>query len=350
MRPMNTTVGIFGASGFSGIELTRILAAHPAVSLSFLTSDRWAGRPVSRMVPDVALDLAYESPEDVEALADRCEIALLATPAAVSLALAPRLLAKGKRVIDLSGAFRLDDAAIFERAYGLQQAQEAQRQAAYSLPELSRDGAAEARLISNPGCYPTAAALALAPLLRAGIIEPRSLIIDAASGVTGAGRQATEAFSFTEIAGDFRAYRVLRHQHTPEIEQTLSKDAGEAVKVVFTPHLLPVHRGILATCYATLRRKASSAELTKLLEETYAGEPFVHVAASPDEVSLHQVVGTNRCLVGVASEGEVGGTIVAISAIDNLVKGAAGQAVQNLNLMMGLEEATGLLTLRGIHP
>jgi len=348
---MNTAVGIFGASGYSGIELSRILSRHPGVRLSFVTSDRWAGRTVRSMIPDVDLPLTYVSPSDVATLAGQCEVALLATPADVSLKLGEQLLSLGRKVIDLSGAFRLDDPAAFERSYGMASSG-SQKEAVYALPEFSREGIADAKLVSNPGCYPTAAALGLAPLLRAGLLDPSSLIIDAASGVTGAGRKATEAFSFTEIAGDFRAYRVLKHQHTPEITQVLGRAAGEAVKVVFTPHLLPLKRGILSTAYARLRadRKATSEELREELVAAYRDEPFVQVAAGPDEVSLHQVVGTNLCRIGVAAEPEAGGQVVVISAIDNLVKGAAGQAVQNLNLILGLPETTGLQGLRAFHP
>ncbi|HEY0839788.1 MAG TPA: N-acetyl-gamma-glutamyl-phosphate reductase [Vulgatibacter sp.] len=339
-------VGIYGASGYSGIELTRILAGHPLVRVAFLASDRWAGSTAAdRLGSEVESVGTYVGTEEAEALAGSCDVVMLATPAEASLRLAPRLLEKGCRVIDLSGAFRLEDAGAFERYYGLQSAGEGP--GAYGLPELFRAEAKGARLVANPGCYATAAALSLAPLLRAGLVEPGTLIVDAASGVTGAGRKASEDFSFAEIAEDFRAYRVLRHQHTPEIEQTLSRFSGDPVATTFTPHLLPIRRGILSTAYGRLREKATAADLTRVLEEAYAGEPFVRVAKSADEVSLRKVVGTNRCLIGVASEGKPGGVAVIVSALDNLVKGAAGQAVQNLNLLLELDEATGLAGLRG---
>src|SRR6267143_81239 len=198
-----------------------------------------------------------------------------------------------------------------------------------------------ARLVANPGCYPTAAALALAPLIEARLLAPDPLIVDAASGVTGAGRKAAEDFSFAEVDGDFRAYRVLRHQHQPEIAQTLARP------LTFTAHLLPVKRGILATCYARLAPGRKASELQGALLHKYADAPFVEVLETPDQVTLKGVTGTNRCQVAVAADGEV---VVAISAIDNLIKGAAGQVVQNLNLIMGWAETAGLDTLRGFHP
>lgn len=342
-----TAVGIFGASGYAGMELTRILANHPEVRIAFLASDRWAGSAAAdRLGPDCASAGGYVGAAEAEGIP--CDVALLATPAAASLHLAPRLLEKGRRVVDLSGAFRLEDAGAFELHYGLQPA--ARGPGAYGLPELFRSDAPQATLVANPGCYATAAALQLAPLLRAGVLEADGLIVSAASGVTGAGRKASEDFSFSEIDGDFRAYRVLRHQHEPEIEQTLSRFSARSVSLTFTPHLLPVRRGILSTAYARLKVEATSAELTRILEEAYRDEPFVQVVKTPEEVSLRRVVGTNRCLIGAASPGDAGGTAVIVAALDNLVKGAAGQAVQNLNLLLGLPEATGLGSLRSFTP
>jgi len=337
-------VGIFGASGYAGMELTRILVRHPGVRIAFIASDKWAGSTAAdRLGPDCAPAGNYVRAEDAEGIA--CDVALLATPAEASLRLAPRLLERGCRVVDLSGAFRLEDAGAFERHYG--QAPAPRGPGLYGLPELFRGDATGARLIANPGCYATAAALQLAPLVRAGVVEPEGLIVSAASGVTGAGRKATEDFSFAEVADDFRAYRVLRHQHTPEIEQTLSRFSGRAVSLTFTPHLLPVRRGILSTAYARLRTDATSAELTEILEGAYRDEPFVQVVKTPEEVSLRKVVGTNRCLVGAAS---ARGVAVIVAALDNLVKGAAGQAVQNLNRLLGLDEAAGLDALRPFSP
>jgi N-acetyl-gamma-glutamyl-phosphate reductase len=268
----------------------------------------------------------------------------------VSLALAPALLAKGVKVVDLSGAFRLADPVRFEQAYGIRHPRpDLLGEAVYGMPELPsvRERVARARLVANPGCYPTAATLPLAPLYRAALVDRDPPIVDAASGVTGAGRKATEEFSFVEVMDDFRAYRVLRHQHTPEIAQSLSASAGAEIDPVFTPHLLPLRRGILATSYLRLAPSVSAKDVAACFMHEYAAEPFVRMAASADDVSLKSVVGTNLCQIGFAVQGN---RLVVISSIDNLLKGAAGQAVQNLNLLFGWPETAGLDTLRGSHP
>jgi len=336
-------VGIIGASGYSGLELSRILALHPQVELKLLGSDKWAGDTAARRagLPGAAGKLRYAPQDKCAELSRECAVAFLATPAEVSLELVPRLLESGVKAIDLSGAFRLRDASLYPKHYGFQHARpDLLSEAFYGLPELAR-APRGARLVANPGCYPTAAALALAPLIDARLLAPDPLIVDAASGVTGAGRKSAEDFSFAEVDGDFRAYKVLKHQHQPEIAQTLARP------LTFTAHLLPVKRGILATCYARLAPGRKAGELQAALLHKYADAPFVEVLEMPDQVTLKGVTGTNRCQVAVAADGEV---VVAISAIDNLIKGAAGQAVQNLNLIMGWAETAGLDTLRGFHP
>lgn len=332
-------IGVVGASGYSGIEASRILAAHPHVELKLLASDKWAGELASRRAGlwGNAGKLKYAPQAAAVELARECAAVLLATPAEASLELAPRLLAQGVKVIDLSGAFRLKDASAYPKHYGFEHKHNALlSEAFYGLPELAR-APRGTRLIANPGCYPTAAALALAPVIEAGAVEG-PFIVDAASGVTGAGRKATEEMSFAEVDADFKAYKVLKHQHQPEIAQTLGRP------LTFTAHLLPCKRGILATCYARL---AKGADLKAALMHKYANERFVKVLDAPEQVSLKNVVGTNECHVAAATDGE---TAVIISAIDNLVKGAAGQAVQNLNLIMGWPEDAGLDALRGFHP
>lgn len=346
------TVGVVGASGYAGIEATRLLAHHPNAKLRVVTSDRWGGERVGKRtgLGGAAGDLVYAPQDRVEDVVAGCDAVLLATPAEVSLALAPKLLAAGMRVVDLSGAFRLKDVASYPKHYGFTHTAPALLESAvYGLPELSRARVPAAKLVANPGCYATAAALSLAPLL-AGLIDPESIVIDAASGVTGAGRKANEDFSFTEVDGDFRAYRVGRHQHSPEITQTLSLRAGVPVSLTFTPHLLPVKRGILSTAHARLSKGANGAAVSAAFEAAYGREPFVTLAASADEVSLKAVVGTNRCQIGFAIDGELPDRLTVVASIDNLVKGAAGQAIQNLNLMMGWEETSGLLAARAFHP
>jgi N-acetyl-gamma-glutamyl-phosphate reductase len=336
-------VGIVGASGYSGLELSRILALHPQVELKFLGSDKWAGEFAARRagLPGAAGKLKYAPQEKSGELGRECAVVFLATPAEASLELGPRLIDAGVRVIDLSGAFRLRDAALYPKFYGFQHPRpDLLAEAFYGLPELQPPPRGT-RLVANPGCYPTAAALALAPLVEAGLLTTDPLIVDAASGVTGAGRRAAEDYSFTEIDGDFRAYKVLRHQHQPEIAQSLRRP------LTFTPHLLPVKRGILATCYGRLATGNKPDSLRAALLHKYAQTPFVQVLEGADQVSLKGVTGTNNCQVAVAAEGEV---VVVIAAIDNLVKGAAGQAVQNLNLILGWPETAGLDALRGFHP
>ncbi len=333
-------VAILGASGYAGVELTRILAAHPGVELAVAGSDRWASDSVERWT-GVGGGLRYLAPDLALAEATGCAAVLLATPAEVSHATVPRLRAnKVNKVIDLSGAFRLRDPAAYTAHYGFaHQHASLLAEAVYGLPELGRGQLAGARLIANPGCYATAIQLALAPL--AGLVTGR-LVVDAVSGVTGAGRKATEDMSFAEVSGDVRAYRVLRHQHTPEIEQQLARP------VTFVAHLVPIARGILATCHAQLAPGIAPAAVAEAYERAYAQEPFISLAPKADAVAIHDVVGTNRCRIGHTIGAD--GAVVVIAAIDNLVKGAAGQAVQNLNLALGLPETTGLTTLRSFHP
>ena len=338
-------VAVFGASGYAGLELVRLLAAHPGVDGVALASDRWGGEPASARIAAPLGPLRFESPETVRARASECALVLLATPAEASHALVPELIAAGARVIDLSGAFRLREPARHAAAYGFSHAHpELLADAAYGLPELgaaSRAAVRAARLVANPGCYATAIQLALAPLVAAGVLGPGRLVADAVSGATGAGRKASEELAFCEVADDVRAYRTLRHQHAPEIAQ------GVGRPVAFVPHLVPLRRGILATCHAELAPGAAPADAQAALARAYAGEPFVELAASADDVGLRHVVGTNRCRIGL-SAGD--GGVVVTAAIDTLVKGAAGQAVQNANLLLGLPEPTGLDGLRSFWP
>ena len=347
-------IAVLGASGYSGIEATRLLAQHPRAEVRVVASDRWQGDTVEKHtgLRGTAGKLRYASPERAAELARECAAALLCTPVDASLQLAPALLAAGLKVVDLSGAFRLRDTAAFRASYGLDHPHpELLGESVYGMPELGgRQAIAKARLIANPGCYPTAAALALAPLFRAGMLGPEAPIVDAASGTTGAGRKASEEMSFSEVMDDFRAYRVLRHQHAPEIAQALSRAAEREVGLTFTAHLLPLRRGILATCYARLAEGRSAADAAAALTHIYASEPFIELAGGADEVSLKAVVGTNLCQIGFSAGGPDPGRIVVISSIDNLVKGAAGQAVQNLNLALGWPETNGLDFLRGSHP
>jgi N-acetyl-gamma-glutamyl-phosphate reductase len=341
-----TSVAVVGASGYSGLELTRLLARHPNVRVAAVTSDRWAGEKVSARLP---LDgpvgaLAYLPLADSHAV--DAALAFLATPAEVSLALAPKLLARGVKVVDLSGAFRLLDPKAYPPWYGFEHsAVPLLAEARYGLPELDRARLAGARLVTNPGCYATSIALALSPLLKAGLVSPDGIAVTGLSGVSGAGRKASEDFSFCEVDEDLRAYRLGRHQHVPEIEQTVARYAGACGPISFTPVLIPMRRGILSTCVLRVAPGVQAADLGAALATAYAGEPFVRAMAA-DRVLVKDVVRTNRCHLGVALDARAGAAVV-VSAIDNLVKGAAGQAVQAMNAAMGWPEPTGLDLLGG---
>jgi N-acetyl-gamma-glutamyl-phosphate reductase len=314
--------------------------------VSALHSDRWADEPAGARLPlDGALATLRYRPLSEGDRADG-ELVFLATPAEVSADLAPKLLARGARVIDLSGAFRLADPAAYPTWYGFAHpAPELLAEARYGLPELARATLAGARLVTNPGCYATSIALAISPLVKSGLVSPEGIAVTGMSGVSGAGRKATEDFSFVEVADDLRAYRLGRHQHVPEIEQTIARHAGVCGPIAFTPVLAPIRRGILSTAALRVSGKVTAQELARALESAYAGEPFVRVLAA-DQVTVKDVVRTNRAHVGVALDARAGLALVT-SAIDNLVKGAAGQAVQAMNAALGWPETAGLDLLGG---
>jgi N-acetyl-gamma-glutamyl-phosphate reductase len=339
-------VGVVGASGYSGAVAARLVAAHPQMRLSLATSDRLVGKDVAGFLgASSGSRLHFTANDSALDEADACDAVLLATAANVSLRLAPEFALRGKTVIDLSGAFRLA-ASDYPRWYGFEHTAESWiDKAHYGLPELFGAPRQGPSLVANPGCYPTAAVLALAPLVRAGLIEPEGLVIDAKSGVTGAGRQTSDAYSFVEIEGDHRPYKILAHQHTPEMARALSR-LGPPASVTFTAHLLPVLRGLLATCYARPRAGTSPARVAECLADAYSASAFVR-AVPPEQVMLKRVVGTNECHVGATADESI---VIAVAALDNLLKGAAGQAVQNLNLMNGWEESAGLEGLQRFSP
>jgi N-acetyl-gamma-glutamyl-phosphate reductase len=255
--------------------------------------------------------------------------------------LAPQFTRTGRIVIDLSADFRIRDADVYAAWYGPHRATELLQEAVYGLPEIHREALRRARFVANPGCYPTSIILGLAPLLRSGWIDPASVIADSASGVSGAGREPQIGSLFCEVDGGFKAYKVAQHRHTPEIEQELSLLAGRGLKISFTPHLLPVKRGILSTMYATLNREATPEEAIALYQAFYRDEPFVRIGRQGQFPNLSAVVGSNFCDIGLTVDGRTG-RIIVVSAIDNLIKGASGQAIQNMNLLLGLDERTGL--------
>jgi N-acetyl-gamma-glutamyl-phosphate reductase len=339
-------VGVVGASGYSGSVAARLIASHPCLTLAFATSDKMAGESVAARLGVVgwAPDVRFDRNSDALERADACDAVILATAADVSMRLAPAFAERGKAVLDISGAFRLE-ARDYPKWYGFEHTAPLWTERAFfGLPELFGSPPRGA-LVANPGCYSTAALLAMGPLVRAGLVEPAGIIVDAKSGVSGAGRQSTEPFSFAEYAGDHRAYKLFKHQHTPEIIRMLTRFAP-GVSLTFTAHYLPVSRGLLATCYARPRAGATAARVAECLADAYARTPFVR-AGAPEEVMLKRVVGTNLAIVGATASEDV---VIALGALDNLLKGAVGQAVQNLNLMNGWDETAGLTHLQRASP
>lgn len=335
-------VAIVGASGYTGVELARLLVSHPEVTVSCLTSRQHTGTPFSEVFPSMRnhLDLVCD-PVDLELICSKADLIFTALPHKTAMEVVPQLLDAGKKVIDLSADYRLKDAETYAEWYEPHTSPDLLVEAVYGLPELYRTEIADARLIANPGCYPTSAALALAPLLKQALIDVDTLIIDSKSGVSGAGRAAKEGSLYCEVNESFKAYGVATHRHTPEIEQTLSLLSGQPVTVSFTPHLLPVNRGILTTCYATMTQASSTEYIVSKFKEFYVDEPFIRVLPAGKLPDVGFVRGSNYCDIGVVCD-ERTGRVIVVSAIDNLVKGAAGQAVQNMNILIGLDETTGL--------
>lgn len=336
-------IAVIGASGYTGIELLRLLSLHPDTELVCVTSRQYAGQRVSDVFPSLQgiINLSFEDVDPV-GLAGRVDLVFTAVPHQTAMGMIPDLLAAGCRVIDLSADFRISDVETYEDWYQEHTAKELLDEAVYGLPELFREGISTARLVANPGCYPTSVALALAPLLENALIDHTTLIVDSKSGTSGAGRTAKVDTLYCEVNEGFKAYSLPRHRHTPEIEQSLSRLAGESVRISFTPHLLPVNRGILSTCYASMTKLMSLGALHQLYFNRYAAEGFVRVLPKGQLPNIAQVRGSNFCDIGLSVD-ERTGRVVVLAAIDNLVKGAAGQAVQNMNLMLGLPEDTGLL-------
>ncbi|HBA86704.1 MAG TPA: N-acetyl-gamma-glutamyl-phosphate reductase [Geobacter sp.] len=336
-------VAIVGASGYTGVELLRLLHSHPEVAVTCVTSEQSAGRPVSDVFPSLRgrCDIELENLEPV-GIAEKVDIVFTALPHKAAMEVVPTFLKMGKNVVDLSADYRLHDPAVYEQWYDKHLNPELLPDAVYGIPELRRDEIKEASLIANPGCYPTSVILGLAPLLKGKVIDPKSIIVDAKSGVTGAGRGAKVDNLYCEVNEGFRAYSVGgTHRHIPEIEQELSLLAGDPLLISFTPHLVPMDRGILSTIYSMPLGKVDAADLVTLYEAFYDGEPFVRVLPFGSVPSTAHVRGSNFCDIGITVDQRTGRVIV-VSAIDNLVKGASGQAVQNMNLMCGLPETLGL--------
>jgi N-acetyl-gamma-glutamyl-phosphate reductase len=341
-------IGIVGGTGYTGVELLRILTSHPDAQLAAITSRKEAGMPVAQMYPSLRghVDLAFTTPE--EARLQECDVVFFATPHGVAMAHAPELLAAGVKVIDLAADFRLQDLATFEQWYGMAHAcPELLREAAYGLPELNRDAIRKARLVGNPGCYPTSVQLGFAPLLKhGGLVDAGHLIANCASGVSGAGRKAEVGSLLAEASDSFKAYGVKGHRHGPEINEQLRRIAGvptgdAALNCLFVPHLLPIIRGIHATLYARLTTAGQAADLQAMYEDFYRGEPFVDVLPPGSAPETRSVRASN--VARIAVHRPTPDMVMVLVVEDNLTKGASGQAVQCMNLMFGLPETCGLM-------
>ncbi|WP_022952468.1 N-acetyl-gamma-glutamyl-phosphate reductase [Leucothrix mucor] len=332
-------IGIVGATGYTGVELLRLLSMHPGVEVSFVTSRGNAGSRVDAMFPNLRghCDIEFSDPGD-DALGD-CDLVFFATPNGIAMEHTPALLKSGVKVIDLAADFRIKDVDVWSKWYGMTHAcPDLVAEAVYGLPEMYRDDIRGAQLVANPGCYPTAVTLGYLPLIESGKVNLEELIADTKSGISGAGRQGKLANIYSEAGESFKAYATPGHRHQPEIAQTLAKVAGTDVDLTFSPHLLPIIRGIHATLYA---RDDGSLDLQNMYEQRYKDERFVDVLPAGSQPETRSVKGSNMCRIAMHRPGN-GSRIVVLSVIDNLVKGAAGQAVQNMNLMLGFEEDEAL--------
>ncbi len=330
---------IIGASGYTGVELIRLLAMHTEVELSVITSDSESGKKLGDVFPAVHnhKNLTFSKHDSNEV--NECDLVFFATPHAVSMHIVPKILEQDIKVIDLSADYRIKDIETWQEWYGCEHiTPQLVEQAAYGLPEINRQQIKNAQLVANPGCYPTASSLALIPALHSKLIDPTSIIIDAKSGFSGAGRKASQAGLFSEVSETFKAYGLPGHRHLPEIIQTLNSVSEKQVEVTFVPHLLPINRGILATVYV---EQVSSDDLFECYSTYYANEPFVEILQPGSLPDTRSTRGTNHCRISLFPDA-VGSRTVIVSVIDNLVKGAAGQAIQNMNIMFGFDEQIGL--------
>jgi N-acetyl-gamma-glutamyl-phosphate reductase len=333
--------GIIGATGYAGIELVRILLRHPGMELAAVSSVSFEGRPLSEVYPTLReiCDMTCTTSADV---VEKADVVFAALPHGLSQETAEDCAKAGKKFIDLGADFRLDDPAEYEKWYGCPVVYpELHERAVYGLPELFRDRIERASIIGNPGCYPTSVALGLAPALRGGLIETDGLVIDSKSGTTGAGRKPAQNTHYPDCNESFSAYKVASHRHTPEMEQTLTKVAGKKVTLTFVPHLLPVNRGILSTMYARMKPGVTLSVVRAAYERAYGPERFVRLLPKGETVNIRSVRGSNYCDIQLYEDTHTG-LLIVTSVIDNMVKGAAGQAVQNANLLFGLPESTGL--------
>jgi len=342
-------VGILGATGYVGIELVRILSQHPEVKLAVLVSKTYAGQKISEVYPNLngIVDMPCEE-LNVDDIVQKCDIVFTALPHGASKELIPQLFQKGLKIIDLSGDYRYNNVEVYEKWYGQKhETPELLKESVYGLPELHRNEIKNKTLIGNPGCYTTCSIFGIAPLLANKLIDTKNIIIDAKSGVSGAGRGLGLDYHFCECTENIKAYKIATHRHTSEIEQELSLIAGEEIILSFTPHLIPMKRGILSTIYANLRAKHTTSELLEIYKEYYKNEFFIRIYDEGKLPETNHVAGSNFVDIGLVADERLN-RVVVVSVLDNLIKGAAGQAVQNMNILFGLDEKTGL-TAPGLY-
>src|SRR4030043_1468464 len=339
---MKTRVGIIGATGYTGVELLRLLLRHPEVEVTALTSQKYAGVPIDQVFPSLMKHLPLKCEElNVDQISKKADFIFTAVPHKTAMEVVPLFYRQGKKVVDLSADFRLKDAAIYEKWYKNHASADLLPESVYGLPELHREEIRNAKIVGNPGCYPTGALIGLIPLFKNEMISYENIIIDSKSGVSGAGRDVVLESLFCEVNEGVKAYKIFAHRHTPEIEQELSQIAQKEVKVTFVPHLIPMDRGILSTLYVRLIKKMKTEELLNTFQDAYREEPFIIVYQKGKLPNTKDLRGSNFCDIGVIVS-EPDDRAVIVTAIDNLVKGASGEAVQNMNIVLGYPETMGL--------
>jgi N-acetyl-gamma-glutamyl-phosphate reductase len=339
---MKTKVGIIGATGYTGVELLRLLLRHPQVEVVALTSQKYAGMPIDQVFPSLMKHLPLKCEElNVDQISKKTDFVFTAVPHKTAMEVVPLFHRQGKRIVDLSADFRFRNAAVYEKWYQKHTSADLLPESVYGLPELHREEIRNARIVGNPGCYPTGALIGLIPLVKKGMISVEHIVVDSKSGVSGAGRDVVLESLFCEVNEGVKAYKIFAHRHTPEIDQELSRLAQKEMNVTFVPHLIPMDRGILSTLYVRLTKKMKTEELLHAIEDFYQGEPFIRTYPKGKLPSTKDVRGSNFCGIGVTVS-ESDDRAVVVTAIDNLVKGASGEAVQNMNLMLGFPETMGL--------
>jgi N-acetyl-gamma-glutamyl-phosphate reductase len=338
---MKTRVGIIGATGYTGVELLRLLLLHPEVEVTALTSQKYAGVPIDQVFPSLKKRLQLKCEELTgDQVSKKADFIFAAVPHKTAMEVVPLFYRQGKKVVDLSADFRFKDAVVYEKWYQKHTSPELLRESVYGLPELHRDRIRNAKIVGNPGCYPTGALIGLIPLVKKGLIFLESIVVDAKSGMSGAGRDVVLESLFCEVNEGVKAYKIFAHRHTPEIEQELSQMIQREIKVTFVPHLIPMDRGILSTVYVRLIKKMKTEELLNTFQDAYREEPFIRVCPKGKLPNTKDVRGSNFCDIGVTVS-EADDRAVIVTAIDNLVKGASGEAVQNMNIKLGFPETTG---------